>query len=188
LLADSKQADGVRALYQQAGLNLDADLDVLTRDADIHGDPKAGLALARTSMVTGRLAVPELDIHTTHDQLVPVEQENWYARRVALAGKSHLLRQAYVDAAGHCAFQPAEIIAGLHAVEHRLDTGRWGDTTTPDALNAAATALHLDATAPRYESFHAPQLVGGLDVFGFHRGHGLDSWWSSWPWSPWPLS
>ena len=36
-------------------------------------------------MVTGRLAVPELDIHTIYDQLVPVEQENWYHERVTRA-------------------------------------------------------------------------------------------------------
>ena len=39
--------------------------------------------LARASTPTGRLWVPELDVDTAHDQLVPVEQGNWHARRVA---------------------------------------------------------------------------------------------------------
>lgn len=163
VLASSSQADEVRSLYRAAGLNLDADLGRLTRDATIHADPKAVLTLARTSMVTGHLGVPELDIHTTNDQLVPVEQENWYGRQVALAGSAQRLRQAYVDTTGHCAFQPNETIAALHAVEHRISTGRWDDVTSPSSLNAAASGLELaDSTAPRYERFRPGVLVGGL--------------------------
>lgn len=163
LLGSSSQAGEVRALYRAAGLDLNADLRELTRDADIHADPRAVFSLARTSMVTGRLGVPELDIHTTDDQLVPVEQENWYGRQVARAGSASLLRQAYVDTTGHCAFQPDETIAALHAVEHRIDTGRWDDVTRPSALNAGATALHLsNSSAPRYERFTPGALVGGL--------------------------
>jgi len=143
----------VRALYRAAGLDLDADLHRLTRDADITADPPAIATLARTSMVTGRLRVPELDVHTIADQLVPVEQENWYGEQVRHRGDGALLRQAYVQATGHCAFQPAETIAALHAVEHRLDTGRWGLATSPGALNAAAGT-------GRYVRFEPPRLTG----------------------------
>ncbi|MFJ9558418.1 alpha/beta hydrolase [Streptomyces fuscichromogenes] len=171
-LKSSTHADEVRALYRAAGLDLRADLATLTRDADIHADPKAVATLARTSMVTGRLGVPELNIHTIHDQLVPVEQENWYGRQVRRAGSGSLLRQAYINGTGHCAFQPAETIAALHAVEHRLDTGRWDDVTTPDKLNSAAASLHLaDSTTARYAPFTAPPLVGGLGEPG--REHSL---------------
>ncbi|MEV6795480.1 alpha/beta hydrolase [Streptomyces sp. NPDC051320] len=168
LLNSSSHTTEVRALYKQGGLDLNADLSTLTRDADIHADPRAVASLTRTSMATGHLGVPELDIHTTSDQLVPVEQENWYAQRVAQAGDSHLLRQAYVQGTGHCAFQPAEQIAALHALEHRLDTGRWDNAARPTELNAAATALNL-GTTPRYAPFHAPRLVGGLGEPGRDR-------------------
>lgn len=162
-LASSTHADQVRALYRAAGLDLRTDLATLTRDADIHADPKAVATLGRTSMVTGHLAVPELNIHTIHDQLVPVEQENWYARQVKRAGSGNLLRQAYINGTGHCAFQPAETIAALHALERRLDTGRWGDVASPAKLNAAAASLDLaDSTAARYVPFAVPRLVGGL--------------------------
>jgi hypothetical protein len=163
VLRSSSHANEVRALYRAAGLNLEADLISLTRDADIHADPKAVATLARTSMVNGHLDVPELDIHTIYDQLVPVEQENWYGRQVKRAGSTPLLRQSYVDGTGHCAFQPAELIAALHAVEHRIDAGRWDDATRPATLNAAATALHLpDSSTPRYVGFRPPVLAGGL--------------------------
>lgn len=153
LVRHSAHAAEVRALYRAAGLDLDADLRRLTRDADITADRGAVATLARTSMVTGRLRVPELDVHTIADQLVPVEQENWYGEQVRRRGDGALLRQAYVNATGHCAFQPAETIAGLHAVEHRLDTGRWDGTTSPGALNAAAGT-------GRYVRFEPPRLTG----------------------------
>jgi hypothetical protein len=148
----------VKSLYRAAGLSLDTDLSTLTRNADITADPGAIAALGRTSMVTGRLSVPELDIHTIDDQLVPVEQENWYRQRVTRAGSSPLFRQAFVDATGHCNFQPAGYIAALRALEYRLGTGRWGELTQPGALNAAASATGLGAFDP-YIPFDPPALV-----------------------------
>ena len=154
LLDSSSQAREVRALYRQAGLDLDRDLARLTRDASITSDPRAVTTLARTSMPTGRLRAPELDIHTIADQLVPVGQENWYGR---LVHAPNLFRQAYVGTTGHCAFQPSETIAALHAVEHRITTGRW--ETEPSQLNAAAAALGQPG---RYVRFTPPVLTGGL--------------------------
>jgi len=161
LLASSSHEQQVRTLYEQAHLNLDADLATLARDAEIRPDPAAVASLSRTSMVTGRLRVPELAIHTTADHLIPVEHENWYAQQVDRAGAAGLLRQAYVHASGHCAFSPAETIAALHAVEHRLDTGRWDGVALPQQLNSAATALQLGGEGLR----PGPQVaVGDGDV------------------------
>jgi pimeloyl-ACP methyl ester carboxylesterase len=160
LLAGSSHARQVRALYRAAGLDLRKDLARLTRHADIEADPKAVATLTRTSVPTGRLRVPALTIHTVHDQLVPVEHQNWYAERVARAGSGPLLRQAYVGTTGHCAFQRNETLAALHALEYRIETGRWS-RVTPERLNAAATALRLPGVpAPRYVRFAAPRLVG----------------------------
>jgi hypothetical protein len=159
LLAGSSHARQVRALYRAAGLDLDADLAALIRDAGIRPDAAAVRTLARTSTVTGRLRVPTLDIHTTDDQLVPVEQEDWYGKRVRHAGGGALLRQAYVGTTGHCAFRPAESIAALHALESRVETGRWGDVTEPRRLNEAADQL---GGGGRYVRFDPPRLTGGL--------------------------
>ena len=103
--------------------------------------------MVRTSDNTGRLQVPELDLKTIADQLVPVQQENFYAHTVAAAGRSYLLRQAYVDAQSHCNFTSAELVAGVHAIQYRIDTRRWDDVWTPAALNASASSLDLGATA-----------------------------------------
>jgi hypothetical protein len=159
LLARSGQLAQVSALYKEAGLDLDADLATLTRDANIHADPLATVHLAQTSMVSGRLRGPELDIHTIADQLVSVEQENWYAQKVAQAGQGSLLRQAYVQATGHCTFEPTETVAALQALEKRVQTGQW-DGVDPAALNAAAVATGLGSTA-RYLPYQPAPLVGG---------------------------
>lgn len=159
LLSGSPLGRQVRALYRAAGLDLDADLAELTRHADIKPDPRAIGTLARTSTATGRLRVPELTIHTTADHLVPVEQENWYAHRVRAAGREPLLRQAFVDAAGHCAFRPPETIAALHALEQRIGTGHWPDLR-PERLNAAAAALGAPG---RYLRYSPAPLTGALD-------------------------
>jgi hypothetical protein len=158
MLTRSSFRPEVQALYRAAGLSLPGDLATLTRNAGITADPQAIATLARTSMVTGRLAMPELDIHTIYDQLVPVEQENWYHQRVARAGSAPELRQAFVDSAGHCNFQPSGYIAALNALEYRLDTGRWGDVTQPAALNAAAAGTGQGAFDP-YVRFTPPPLV-----------------------------
>jgi hypothetical protein len=148
----------VRALYRAAGLSLPGDLATLTRNANVVPDPQAIATLARTSMVTGRLAVPELDIHTIFDQLVPVEQENWYHERVSRAGSATEIRQAFVDSTGHCNFQPSGYIAALNALVYRLNTGSWGNVTQPAALNAGATRTGLGAFDP-YVPFRPPPLV-----------------------------
>jgi hypothetical protein len=158
ILTRSSFLPELQALYRAAGLSLPGDLATLTRNAGITPDPQAIATLARTSMVTGRLAVPELDIHTIYDQLVPVEQENWYHQRVTRAGSAAELRQAFVDSTGHCNFQPSGYIAALNALEYRLNTGSWGDVTQPAALNATAARTGLGAFDP-YVRFRPPPLV-----------------------------
>ncbi|MGW4806835.1 alpha/beta hydrolase [Kitasatospora sp. NPDC004272] len=146
LLDKSWHADEVRALYAAAGLDPKADTAALTAHADITGSAAARANLTASSTVTS-LNVPMLSLHTTSDQLVPVEQENAYAARIRAAGDNGLLRQAFVARQGHCNFTTAEIVAGLHALEQRLVTGSWSNAATPGSLQERATALHLDGAA-----------------------------------------
>ncbi|WP_105971641.1 alpha/beta hydrolase [Streptomyces geranii] len=147
LLAGSQHAPLVRALYRTAGLDLRADLRTLTKDATITADPAAVRTARRTSSAGQGLEVPLLDVHTTADNLVPVEQESSFAARVRASGDGALLRQAYVERQGHCAFTTAETVAALRALEHRVDTGRWDAVATPAALQRSAVALGLDGAA-----------------------------------------
>jgi hypothetical protein len=147
LLAHSSYEPEVRALYERAGLNLHDDLATLTAGANIRADKQAVRWLQQTSVPSGRLQVPELDLHTISDQLVPVQQERYYARQVARAGSRQLLRQAFVGRQNHCNFTPAELVAGVQAVQSRLQSGSWGTVAGPDQLQAGAAALNLGAAA-----------------------------------------
>src|SRR5579862_4318026 len=142
-LARSPYRAQVEALYKEAGLSLPGDLGNLTAHTTTTPNLAALASLYRTSVPTGRLAVPELDLHTLGDNLVPVQMETYYEHQVDQAGSGDLLRQAYTESFGHCNFSPAELVAGVHALMHRITTGHWGDAATTASLEAAATALNL---------------------------------------------
>ncbi|MET8154253.1 hypothetical protein ACIBSW_10600 [Actinoplanes sp. NPDC049668] len=165
LLARSPHRDTVRALYRSAGLDLRADLTDLTRHAAVRADAPAVRSLARSSTLSGHLDVPNLTMHTLYDQLAPVEFEEQYARQVRAAGDRALLRQAYVNRRGHCAFTPSEIIAAVRAVEHRARTGRWGAAATARHLQADARALGLGDT-PAFVDHRPGRFVNDRHLTG----------------------
>jgi hypothetical protein len=147
LLTHSSYRREITALYRAAGLDLRADLQALSAGAKIKADTAAVRWMQSTSAPTGRLAVPELDLHTISDQLVPVQHENHYGDLVRRARSSALLRQAFVQRQAHCNFTPAELVAGVLAVQHRVASGRWGSVASAQQLNASATSLGLGDAA-----------------------------------------
>jgi hypothetical protein len=167
LLADSPYRHVVRALYRQSGLDLEADLDALTTGANIPADPAAIASLQRTSVPTGDLDVPHLTLHTTADPLVPVQHEGVYAETVRKAGDNRLLRQAFVDRWGHCAFTPAELVASVEALRERVETGRWGLAAQPRTLQELASSLGLGEAA--FVHFRPPALSGDNGPFDPRR-------------------
>lgn len=110
-LNDSASGREVRALYKQAGLSLDKDLDALNTAPRIKADPGAVAYLNRYISFNGDLNIPVLTMHTTGDGLVVNQDEQAYASVVRSEGDSNLLRQVFVHRAGHCAFTPAETVA-----------------------------------------------------------------------------
>jgi hypothetical protein len=165
-LRDSGYLNLVKAAYRSAGLDLRADLATLERNADITADPAAITQLKATSHATGRLTVPQLNIHNIQDQLVPVQQENWYAHQVADTGRSRLLRQAYTTSPGHCNFTSGELIVALHALIDRVHSGHWGNSTDPAVLNAEASAGNYGPTA---FAPYRPARLGGARTYPHHR-------------------
>ncbi len=143
----SGRSTQVSTLYRQAGLDLAEDLDRLTRNATIKPDFDAVRWLSATSVPRGRLAAPQLTLHTLSDTLAPVEFEGQYAGKVRRAHSASLLRQAYVSRVGHCAFTPAEHVAGVLAVQDRIRTGTWGNSTHPQRLQQLAQSLGLGPAA-----------------------------------------
>ena len=166
LLARAADRETVRALYRDAGIDLDADLRALTATATITADPQAVGRILATSVPFGRLRMPVLSLHTTSDFLVPVQHEDAYRDAVTRAGRARLLRQAFVARQGHCNFTTAELVAAVHALDHRVGTGRWGAVATPEALQREAGRLgSADAAYVRY---HPAELL--RESFGGNDG------------------
>jgi pimeloyl-ACP methyl ester carboxylesterase len=140
-LSHSSDLAEVQALYAAAGLDLNQDLDTLNAAPRISANPAAAAYVTRYVTYNGNLSMPVLTLHTTGDGLVEVTDENAYASVVRSAGDNSMLRQVFVHRAGHCTFTPAETISAFQTLINRLDTGRWEDSTSPDAMNASATAL-----------------------------------------------
>jgi pimeloyl-ACP methyl ester carboxylesterase len=140
-LAKSADNEEVQALYQQAGLNLNNDLDTLNAAPRISTDPGAVGYLNQYLTFNGNVNVPVLTMHTTGDGLVVNQDEQAYASVVHSSGDTSLLRQVFVHRAGHCTFTPAETLTAFQTLIYRLDTGKWEDATNPDVMNQEATAL-----------------------------------------------
>jgi hypothetical protein len=65
-----------------------------------------------------------------------------------------------VERQNHCNFTPAEVVASVSALEHRVRTGRWDAAARPDRLNAVASGLGLGGSAfIRYR----PGLLSGVN-------------------------
>jgi pimeloyl-ACP methyl ester carboxylesterase len=139
-LVRSADAEEVRALYEQAGLDLEADLTALNETARVSADPRATAYLEHNIIYDGDIHIPVLTLHTTGDGLVVVENESAYRQVVREDGNEAFLRRAFVSRAGHCAFTPAETIAAVQILFERLNTGKWPGVDAGD-LNNAATSL-----------------------------------------------
>jgi pimeloyl-ACP methyl ester carboxylesterase len=154
-LAKSSDLSEVGALYHAAGLSLTHDLQTLNHAARISAKPSAVNYLARSIAFDGKISVPVLTMHTTGDGLVVPQNEQAYQQVVDQAGNGRLLRQIFVDRAGHCAFTPAETITAAQTLLNRLSTGHWNDEAlTPADLNAKAAAL-----GPAYNIFSTGSAV-----------------------------
>jgi pimeloyl-ACP methyl ester carboxylesterase len=143
-LEKSVDRDEVWALYQTAGLSLDADLDTLNQAARIKANPSAVDYLKQNIIFDGQIDIPVLTLHTKGDGLVVVENETAYKDVVdRVDDNSRLLRQTFIDRAGHCAFTPAETIAAVETLLQRLETGHW-PSIEANLLNGDAAALGPD--------------------------------------------
>ena len=162
----STSSKEVKALYKQAGLNLDTDLDALAKAPRIKADPQAKHYLSKYITFNGDLNVPVLTIHTTGDGLVVNQDEQAYKSVVHSQGDAALLRQTFVHRAGHCAFTPAEKLTAFSTLIQRLDTGKWDGSTNPTLLNQEAAALgaNLNPTPPAFLTYTPTRFLRPYDA------------------------
>ncbi|MEN3539551.1 alpha/beta hydrolase [Microbispora sp. ZYX-F-249] len=138
-LRESGRTKQVRALYDSAGLDLDADLDALAAAPRVSADPGAVAYMEDYFTPRGSLAVPVLTMHERGDNYPTVTQARAYSDVVRRAGSGAMLRQAFVDRPGHCRYTGAEFVAAVQVLRNRVITGHWTD----------AEAHQLDKLAAR---------------------------------------
>lgn len=172
LLEHSINKDEVRALYQQAGLSLDADLDTLAATRRVAVKSAALGYLEKYIVYNGDLDMPVLTMHTIGDGLVLPQDEQAYASVVRSDGDQSLLRQVFVSRAGHCAFTPGETVAAFQTLIGRLKTGHWGGSTSPARLNAIATGLGapFNPLPAAFVNFRPSQFLRPFDARNLDEG------------------
>lgn len=156
----------VVALYEEAGLSLDADLESLNQAARIKADSTPLAYLRRNIIFDGQISIPVLTMHTTGDGLVAVEEERAYGHAIRLAHDRRWLRQVFVYRAGHCKFTPAETIAAFDTLVERLNTGKWREVN-PQSLNQAASALgsEFNILPPEFIEFEPAPFLRPFNAF-----------------------
>ncbi|GHH79188.1 alpha/beta hydrolase [Streptomyces sulfonofaciens] len=137
MLARSPYRDEAEGLYRSAGLTLAEDLSALGAAPRLNAEDAAVDFMARTASFSGALTRPQLNVHTVYDGLVPVQNEHAYRDTARAAGTSALLRQTYVERAGHCNFTQDEALTAVRTLDERVATGHWGDTSA-HGMNASA--------------------------------------------------
>jgi hypothetical protein len=159
MFQQSEDRQTVSTLYKKAGLSLEADLDLLTETADISPDPGSVESLDSTSGLTGDLQMPVFTMHTTDDNLAPIQVEQEYGEDVRGQGDGSLLRQTVVARPGHCSFTPAEIAAGITVLEDRVIRGSWGGASASvPALNRLAASF--DAGGSNFVKLPPQEFLG----------------------------
>lgn len=172
LLARSPERETVEALYAEAGIDLDADLQTLA-DADrFEADQDAVAYLERHIVFDGNLGkVPVLVAHTIGDGLVTPDHVRAYTDVVAARGHADLLRSVFINRGGHCTFSIAEVVAALEALLARVESGAWDDLR-PKRMNERAAELGLEAAAtpfgtgggPAFRAFEPPRFPRPYDA------------------------
>lgn len=147
--------NAVRRLYSRAGLDLRADFARLAAEPRIWADPAAVRYLERGIVFTGNLRIPVLTVNGTGDQISTVAQQQSYGALVREAGNESLLRQTYVQTAGHCTYTTGEQQAAVDRMLTRLRTGHWPDTS-PRTMNTLSIAV--DGAEGRYLSYVPPRF------------------------------
>lgn len=91
--------------------------------------------------VFGAPRVPVLSLHGVGDLVVPLSQEQTYAREVAAHGQANLLVQRVVRSADHCEFSTVEAARGWHDLVSWVRSGNrpGGDDLLDPRAVASAT-------------------------------------------------
>lgn len=125
LLASSGRADLVNYLYAQAGVKVEDDLALLAKAPRVSASPQAVQYMQDNFTPSGDLKVPLFSMHTIGDGMTSPAMQFAYARQVQAKTGSDNVLLAWIKRAGHCSQNEAEMVAAIHALETKLETGDW---------------------------------------------------------------
>ena len=119
---------------QNRAYQLDADPAVSSAEQDFNDailrvardpgvNPKQFLRVSRVPIITGRIDIPVISVHTTGDLFVPFSMEQIYAREVAAKDRSHNLVSRATRAIGHCEFSPEELVETFNDLVNWVENG-----------------------------------------------------------------
>ncbi|MCC7043880.1 MAG: hypothetical protein IT183_08460 [Acidobacteria bacterium] len=147
----------VEELYRRAGLNLAAELQRVNNAPRIAASPAAVLDVQRRGGHTGNPTRPLLLNQVIGDATTQVVTTQSYVEKARANGKDALVREVFSDVAGHCNFSTASYAAVVEALDERVRTGVWPDTS-PAAMNARARAIDPNA-APVFVDYKAERFA-----------------------------
>ena len=154
-LERSGMSDLVEALYAKAGLSLEADLQTLAAAPRISANPAALAVAEKTMTYSGNIKDPVMVVDNMWD---PVDSEAYkqaYINTVNKAGNGHLVRGAWVKAAGHGGQSNLERIAGYVKLVERLDKGEVGNgEPDPDERARRGHRCRVDVESRRRIPVH----------------------------------
>jgi len=148
----------VRHFYREAGLDLDADLRQLAAAPRIAADPKAVAYFRANYVPTGNLRIPMLTLQAVGDGVTIPAIHGGLQTIVEAAGHRRELAQLWVEAAGHCIFTPAEMLAALRTLEQRIESGRWS-IAPRDVAPRATDSSGTPAGGTRFTRFTPPPML-----------------------------
>jgi hypothetical protein len=142
LLDRSGRRQMVEWLYEEAGIRLSADLELLADTPRISADAGAVRRVEPMMTYTGRIKDPVLNLDND-DVVDPAPDKLAYVGTLRNAGTDHLLRLIWTDRPGHATHSDLEKAVAFTVLINRLDSGRWQDTSVA-ALERLAAELQTD--------------------------------------------
>jgi len=123
-LALSGRSAMVRALYEAAGLNLQADLARLNAGKRIAAEPRAIAWMTANYTPNARPLAPLLAVQNIGDGMTSPSLQRAYVEAAA-RNAPNKVRALYVAGSGHCTFDAATVVDAVAMIEARIAQRRW---------------------------------------------------------------
>ena len=147
----------VEEFYRRAGLDVKHDLHVINNAPRIAANPASVVDVQRRGGHTGNPSRPLLINQVIGDPTTQAVTMQSYVEEATKNGKGDLVREVFSDVAGHCNFSTASYVAVVEALDERVRTGVWPDTS-PAAMNARARTV-VPTAVPVFVAYEAEEFA-----------------------------